>query len=193
MRVAVTRVALMGRVFDVIDDELAGWIAAQPMFFVASAPLSGDGHVNVSPRGKDCLSVLGPTTVAWVDFTGSGVETIAHLRENGRVTLMWCAFSGPPRIVRVHGQGEVALPGSSRYDEVVARHPISQSTRAVIVVEATRVSDSCGYGVPLMDLVGERDQMERWAQSKGPDGVLAYRAQRNAHSLDGLPGLPVAP
>ena len=179
----------MGKVLDAIDDQLASWICAQPVFFVATAPLAGDGLLNLSPRGLDCLSVLGPRTVAWVDGTGSGVETIAHLQENARIVLMWCAFTGPPKIVRVHGTGRVCLPGSPEYVDVLARHPDQPSPRAVIVVEAERISDSCGYGVPLMDLVAERDQMQRWAQSKGPDGIAAYQAQKNAVSLDGLPGL----
>ena len=179
----------MGKLFDGIDTDLAQWIAVQHLFFVATAPLVADGLVNVSPRGQDCFSVLGDLQVGWVDFTGSGVETIAHLRENGRITLMWCAFDGPPRIVRLHGHGTVHLPGSPGYGDVVARHPAHPSTRAVVTVDVSRVSDSCGYGVPLMDHVGERDQMLRWAQAKGPEGVLAYRAQRNATSLDGLPGL----
>lgn len=179
----------MGKVFRGIDADLAQWIAVQPMFFVASAPLAAEGLVNVSPRGQDCFSVLGELQVGWVDFTGSGVETIAHLRQNGRITLMWCAFSGPPRIVRLHGTGTVHLPGAPRYDEVVARHPSHPSTRAVVTVDVNRISDSCGYGVPLMDHVGERDQMLRWAQAKGPEAVLAYQAERNAASLDGLPGL----
>ena len=180
----------MGKLFDTIDDDLAAWIAAQPVFFVATAPRADDGLLNLSPRGLDCLTVLGPRSLAWVDSTGSGVETIAHLRENGRVVLMWCAFSGPPRIVRVHGTGRVVLPTDSGYDDLVARVPAQPSPRAVVVVEASRISDSCGYGVPVMDLVGERDQMHRWAQAKGPDGVLAYRSDRNSRSIDGLPGLP---
>ena len=180
----------MGRLFDTIDDDLAAWIAAQPVFFVATAPRADDGLVNLSPRGLDCLTVLGPRSVAWVDSTGSGVETIAHLQENGRIVLMWCAFAGPPRIVRIHGTGRVVLPGSSEYDGLVAQVPAQPSPRAVIVVEAQRISDSCGYGVPVMELVAERDQMHRWAQSKGPEGIAAYLADRNATSLDGLPGLP---
>jgi hypothetical protein len=179
----------MGKVHDGIDDALAGWLAEQPVFFVATAPLAADGHVNLSPRGLDCFSVLGPRQVAWVDRTGSGVETIAHLRENGRIVLMFCAFTGPPKIVRLHGRGRVCLPGSAEYDAVTARHADSLSTRAVVVVDLTRVSDSCGFGVPLMDLVGERDQLERWAASKGPEGLVQYRAEKNAVSLDGLPGL----
>lgn len=179
----------MGKVFDGIDEQLAAWIAAQPMWFVATAPLAADGRVNLSPRGHDSLSVLGPHRVAWVDYTGSGVETIAHLRENGRITLMWCSYDARPRIVRVHGRGTVALPGDPAYDEVVARHPAHPSTRAVVVVEVERVSDSCGYGVPVMELVGERDLLRLSAEKRGPEGLAAYRAERNAASLDGLPGL----
>jgi Pyridoxamine 5'-phosphate oxidase len=183
----------MGKVFDGISDSLAGWITAQPVWFVATAPLAADGRVNISPRGHDCLSVLGPHQVGWVDYTGSGVETIAHLRENGRICLMFLSFSKRPRIVRLHGTGTVALPGDPLFDKVVAGHPGHPATRAVIVVEVTRVSDSCGYGVPVMDLVGERDLLRRHAEKKGPDAMAAYRAEKNAVSIDGLPGLPGLP
>ena len=179
----------MAKTFDGIDDALSAWLSEQPVFFVATAPLAADGHVNLSPRGLDSFSVLGPHRVAWVDRTGSGVETIAHLRENGRIVLMFCAFTGPPKIVRLHGRGRVCLPGSPEYDDVTARHVDSVGTRAVIVVDLHRVSDTCGYGVPLMELVGERDQLDRWAAAKGPEGLAAYRAEKNAVSLDGLPAL----
>ena len=182
----------MGKVFDGIDEPLQAWIAAQPMWFVATAPLAGDGHVNLSPRGHDSLSVLGPRRLAWVDYTGSGVETIAHLRENARVTLMWCSYTARPRIVRVHGRGSVVLPGQALFAEVVAQHPEHPSTRAVIVVDVERVSDSCGYGVPVMEFVEERDLMRLSADKRGPDGLKAYRAEHNTTSLDGLPGLPYA-
>ena len=180
----------MGKVYDGIDEALSAWIAAQPMWFVATAPLAADGHVNLSPRGHDSFSVLGPHRVAWVDYTGSGVETIAHLRENGRICLMFCSFGPRPRIVRLHGRGTVALPGEPAYDEVVARHPEHPSTRAVVVVDVERVSDSCGFGVPVMDLVGERDLLRLAGERRGPDGLAAYRAEKNATSLDGLPGMP---
>ena len=180
----------MGKLFDGIDETLAAWIAKQPVWFVATAPLAADGRVNVSPRGHDTLSILGTHRVAWVDFTGSGVETIAHLRENGRICLMFCSFDSRPRIVRVHGTGHVALPGEPEYDDVVARHPAHPSTRAVVVVDVTRVSDSCGYGVPVMEMVGERDLLRLGAEKKGPEGMAAYRATNNAESIDGLPGLP---
>src|SRR5437870_3662789 len=120
----------MGRMYDGIDDDLAGWLTSQPLWFVATAPLAADGHVNVSPRGHDTFSVMGSHRVAWVDYTGSGVETIAHLRENGRICLMFCSFDGRPKIVRLHGRGTVHLPGDELYDDVVARHPDHPSTRA---------------------------------------------------------------
>jgi len=179
----------VGKVFEGIDDTLRAWIVKQPMFFVATAPLAADGRVNLSPRGHDTFSVLDEHRVAWVDYTGSGVETIAHLRENGRICVMFCSFDSRPRVVRLHGQGTVHLPGEPAYDEVVARHPDHPSTRAVIVVDVQRVSDSCGYGVPVMELVGERDLLLLHAQRKGPEGLVAYRAANNAASIDGLAGL----
>ena len=179
----------MGKVFEGIDTNLAEWLESQPLWFVSTAPLAADGHVNVSPRGHDSFSVLGPNHVAWVDYTGSGVETIAHLRENGRICVMFTAFDGRPRIVRLHGHGTVALPGEALFDEVVARHPENPSTRAVISVEVARISDSCGWGVPVMDVREERDLIRLSAQKKGPEGLAEYRRQKNAASIDGLPGL----
>jgi hypothetical protein len=176
----------MGKVYERIDDRLREWILAQPVVFVATAPLSGDGHVNVSPKGGG-VAVVDGSTVAYVDLTGSGVETIAHLRENGRITLMWCAFSGPPKIVRVHGRGSVLPLDDPAVSGWFPSMPLG--ARAVIVVRAERISDSCGYGVPLMDFVGERDTLARWASNKGPAGLDAYHAERNATSIDGLRGL----
>ena len=179
----------MGKVFDGIDTSLAAWIDAQPMWFVATAPLAGDGHVNLSPRGHDSLSVLGPYRLAWVDYTGSGVETIAHLRENGRVTLMWCSYAARPRIVRVHGRGSVAMPGSALFEQVVARHPEHPSTRAVVVVDVERVSDSCGYSVPLLSYEGDRDLLLKWSDRKTDADLADYRRKKNGVSIDGLPAL----
>src|SRR3954447_18490637 len=185
----------MGRVYDVIDDRLRSWIGAQPMFFVGTAPLDGDGHVNVSPKGPGgTLRVLGPRTVAYLDLTGSGSETVAHLRENGRIVVMFCAFEGPPRIVRFHGRGEAIVAGDPRFEEALAPFfPLDElaelGRRAVIRVEVERVSDSCGYIIPRYEFVDERDQGLRWAEHKGRDGVLAYHAERNATSLDGLPSV----
>ena len=183
----------MGKVFDGIDEQLADWITAQPMWFVATAPLASTGHVNLSPRGNGGLSLLGTHRLAWVDYTGSSAETLAHVRENGRVTVMWCSYDRRPRIVRVHGRGSVALPGTAVFDEVVALHPAHPSTRAVVVVDVDRVSDSCGYGVPVMELVGERDLLRPGAEKRGPDGLAAYRREKNAVSLDGLPALDPPP
>ncbi|GAB2683105.1 pyridoxamine 5'-phosphate oxidase family protein [Thalassiella azotivora] len=183
----------MGKVLDGIDDTLGRWIEAQPVWFVATAPLGADGHVNVSARGGGCLSVLGPRRVGWVDLTGSGVETIAHLRENGRVCVMFTSFDRRPRVVRLHGQGQVHLPGTAEFTDVAARHPANVATRAVVTVEVERVSEACGYGTPVMDVVTQdRDLLRLHAVKKGPDGMDAYRAQKNARSIDGLPGLDVA-
>lgn len=179
----------MGKIYEEIDENLKAWIGQHPMWFVATAPLSAQGHVNMSPRGLDSFSILGPNRVAWVDFTGSGVETIAHLRENGRICLMFNSFDQRPRIVRLHGHGTVHVPGDQIFDEVVALHPKNLGTRAVIEVEVTRISDSCGWGVPQMELTGERDTMDLWAQKKGEAGLNEYRGQKNSLSIDGLPGL----
>jgi hypothetical protein len=182
----------MGEVFDSIDRNLKTWIEEQPMWFVATAPLGVEGHVNMSPRGHDSFSVLGPDRVGWVDYTGSGVETIAHIRENGRVCLMFNSFGSRPRIVRLHGRGSVFLPGESTFEEVVALHPEHPSTRAVITVDVTRISDSCGWGVPVMEVKGERNLLRLRAEKVGTRGMADYRTERNATSIDGLPGFPAA-
>lgn len=179
----------VGRVYEAIDDELRAFVESQHVFFVATAPLAGDGHVNLSPKGGDTLRVLDASTVAWLDLTGSGIETLAHLRENGRITLMWCAFEGNPRIVRVHGTGEAVLDGDPRFTELVARFPEHPGIRSVVLVDARRVSSSCGYGVPLMDFVGDRDRLQVDHRKRGVDGLVAYRANHNAASIDGLAGL----
>jgi hypothetical protein len=178
----------MGKVLEALDERLTGWIAQQRLFFVATAPREGE-HVNVSPKGGDTLRVLGPREVAYLDLTGSGSETIAHLRENGRITLMLCAFAGPPDIVRLFGYGTVHVSGTPGYEELAPLFPEKTGARAIIRVALTRVQTSCGYQVPLMDFVAERDQLERWAEAKGRDGVLAYQAERNTTSIDGLPAL----
>ncbi|MEM9069761.1 MAG: pyridoxamine 5'-phosphate oxidase family protein [Myxococcota bacterium] len=178
----------MGKVFETLEPVRA-FIEAQRMFFVASAPKEGV-HINVSPKGMSgTFAILGPQEVAYLDITGSGVETIAHVRENGRISLMWCAFEGPPKIVRIHGEGRVVLPTADEFPGLRARFADTPDVRSIIVVRATRISDSCGYGVPKMDFVEERDQLIRYAKQKGPEGMAAYRAERNHTSLDGLPGL----
>jgi hypothetical protein len=179
----------MGKVYDAIDERLAAFLAAQRVFFVATAPLAADGHLNCSPRGLEGLAVLGPREVAWLDLTGSGVETIAHLRENGRIVLLFCAFEGPPRIVRLQGRGTVVEPDDPGFDALRARFGDHEGVRAVIRVACTRISDSCGYGVPLLEHRGERPQLAAWARRKGPEGLRAYQAEKNARSIDGLPGL----
>ena len=179
----------MGKVLDGIDEALTAWISLQPMWFVATAPLAANGRVNLSPRGHDSFSVLGSHRVGWVDYTGSGVETISHLRENGRICIMFASFDRRPRIVRLHGYGSVSLPGEPDFDDVTRRHPAHPGTRAVVTVDVERVSDSCGYGVPIMDFVGERDLLRLWAEKRGPAGLAAYRVEKNATNIDGLPGL----
>jgi hypothetical protein len=171
-----------------ISDDLAQWWAEQPLFFVATAP-AHDGHVNLSPKGLDTLRILGPTRAAYLDLTGSGVETIAHVRENGRITLMACAFNGAPRISRIYGIGTVHEIGTPGYDELAGKFPELPGRRAIIDVAVDRVSTSCGYAVPLMDLVGDRERLLDWARAKGDDGLAEYRAAKNATSIDGIAGL----
>jgi hypothetical protein len=176
--------------FSSISDDLVRWWAEQPLFFVATAPSGGDGHVNCSPKGLDTLRILDPQRVAYLDLTGSGVETIAHLRDNGRITLMACAFSDAPRISRIYGTGTVHAIGSASFDELAAHFPDLPGARAVIDIAVDRVTTSCGYAVPLMDLVGDRDRLLEWSTAKGEAGLLEYRASKNAASIDALPGLP---
>ena len=179
----------MGKVFDGIDEKLSAWLAAQRVFFVATAPRSDAGHVNVSPKGLGSFAVLGPRSVAYLDLVGSGAETIAHLRENGRITLMFCAFEGLPRIVRLHGRGEVLEPDDAEFAALASRFPPQPSARSVVRVALSRIADSCGYGVPLYHFERERDQLPAWAERKGPEGLRAYQRERNRESLDGLPAL----
>ncbi len=180
----------MARTFDALTDELVAWIGRQPLFFVATAPLAADGHVNVSPKGLDTFRVLDPRTVAYLDLTGSGAETIAHLNENGRVTIMFCAFTGPPRILRLFGRGQVVTPDHAEWEALAGCFPDLPGARSVIRLAVERIATSCGYGVPRMDVVEERDKLIDWAERKGPDGLAAYRAEKNAASIDGLPALP---
>ncbi len=174
----------MGKVHSSITPPVAAWIGEQHMFFVATAPLDGEGHVNLSPKGLDTMRVLDELTVAYLDLTGSGAETVAHVKENGRITLMWCAFDGPPRIVRVHGRGEVVALDDDRVAGLFADFP---GARAVVVVHADRVSDSCGYAVPLYAYEGQRSKLIEWADDRSPEELDEYRATKNAQSIDGLP------
>jgi Pyridoxamine 5'-phosphate oxidase len=191
----------MGKVYSRLDERLRKFIARQPMFFVATAPCltaAGDGgHVNVSPKGyRDTFAVLGPLTVAYVDLTGSGSETIAHLRQNGRITIMFCSFGKQAKILRIYGRGRVVLPGSPDWPALAARFSLNgtqganrRDRRAIIVVEADRIADSCGYAVPRMQLAEERGLLEDLAERKSPEELTAYRAEKNAVSIDGLPSL----
>jgi hypothetical protein len=179
----------MSKQLEQIDPDLAAWIARQRVFFVATAPLSPDGHINASPKGGESFRVMGPLEVAYQDYTGSGAETAAHLRENGRIVIMFCAFDGPPKIVRLHGRGEVITPGHPRFDEFAALFPANIGTRAFVHATVTRVSDSCGYSVPLYDFRGYRDTLDQWAAKKGPEKLVEYRINRNQQSIDGLPAL----
>ena len=179
----------MGRTIESISPPLREWIERQPMFFVATAPSGEDGHVNLSPKGLDTFRVLDERTVAYLDLTGSGAETIAHLRQNGRITLMFCAFEGQPRIFRLYGTGEVLRPGDAGYAALAGLFPQLPGVRSIIKVTAERLSTSCGFAVPLMTKVADRDVLVDWAEKKGLDGIEEYWAEKNAVSIDGLPAL----
>jgi len=178
----------MGRVYDDLSDGIARFIDKQAMFFVATAPLGAEGHVNVSPKGLDTFRVVDAHRVAYLDLTGSGAETIAHLRENGRITVMFCAFDGPARIVRIYGRGRVLRTGAE-FDEFAALFDEFHGTRSIIVVDVDRIADSCGYGVPEMSLVGDRSRLVEWAEDKTEADLEAYWAEKNAESIDALPAL----
>ncbi len=175
------------QVFDLIPDKLQAFIVKQHMFFVGTAPLSDEGHVNLSPKGLDSFRILSPTRVAYMDLVGSGNETAAHLLENGRITFMFCAFDGSPNILRLYGRGRAVQPGEREWEELAEHFTIYPSTRQIIVADITRVQTSCGYGVPLYEYVGERDQHFKWADNKGEEGLATYQRENNACSIDGLP------
>jgi hypothetical protein len=185
----------MGRTYDAIDSRLADWMTSQPVFFVSTAPLDPNGLVNCSPKGnRQEFAVLGDRTVAYLDQTGSGIETIAHLQENGRIVVMFCALAGPPRIVRLHGAGRAIPRDAEDFAKYANRFPGDDGigVRSIIVVDVNRVSDSCGYGVPLMSFDRHRSTMDEWAARKGPDGIRNYWSEKNGSSIDDLPGLSVA-
>lgn len=177
----------MGKFFDSIQDSHTAFIKKQKMYFVASAPLSAAGHVNLSPKGIDSFRVLSSSQVAYMDIVGSGNETSAHLLENGRITIMFCAFEGPPNILRLYGQGFTVLPGEQQWDELAAHFTLQPATRQIIVANIHKVQTSCGFSVPLYDYTGERTHAQQWAQSKGAEGLEAYKQQKNRVSIDGLP------
>jgi hypothetical protein len=179
----------MGKTYDAIDDRMAEFIGRQHLFFVGTAPSDPDGRLNISPKGHDTLRVLGPKRVAYLDLTGSGVETIAHLRENGRMTIMFCAFEGRPVIVRLQGRGRVVEPTDAEWPDLAPRFPDLPGARAAIVLDVDRVSDSCGLSVPFYEYRGERSGLLDFARKKGPEGMAEYRRKKNAVSIDGIPGL----
>lgn len=191
----------MAKVYAQLDERLTKFILAQPIFFVATAPClsaPGDGgHVNVSPKGyRDTFAILGPRTVAYLDLTGSGAETIAHLRQNGRITIMFCSFDRTPKILRLYGTGRVVLPADQDWPCLAARFGFGAgrgaergNQRAIVVSELDRIADSCGYGIPVMAPAEERDLLTRWSERRTPEQLAAYRAEFNAVSIDGLPAL----
>ena len=180
----------MGKVFPEIDERLAAYLGAQHVFFVATAPRADDGHVNLSPKGLDTFTILDPLQVAYLDLVGSGIETVAHLRENGRIVFMFCSFEGPPRIVRLHGRGEVIEPGDPDWEALRGRFPPHPGERCIVRARLHRISDSCGFGVPLYRYQGQRPTLLEWAKRKEQgEGLRAYTAENNRVSLDGLPGV----
>lgn len=177
------------KVYDKLDDRIISFIEKQKMFFVASAPLSVDGHINLSPKGYDAFKVIDDTTVAWLDLGGSGIETQAHVQENGRITIMFCAFEGPANILRLFGTGEVVNPHHAEWDEMLGLFPGFERARGVFKVKLNRIQDSCGWGVPFYEFKGERDQLTRYVDNKSTEEWVESRYQKNAESIDGLTGL----
>jgi len=176
----------MGKRLDSITPELASFIEAQRVFFVATAPLSRDGHINLSPKGLDTFRILSSTRVTYLDLTGSGNETSAHVSENSRITLMFCAFEKQPTILRIYGRGQVVVPSSPLWPELITQFTDQIGIRQIIDVQVTSVQTSCGFGVPTMQYVADRDALTRWAQAKGPQGLREYRRAKNTRSIDGL-------
>jgi len=181
----------MGQVLKAIDGRLRDFIEAQHLYFVGTAPNSTEGHINLSPKGHgDTFTVIDEMTVAYLDLTGSGAESLAHLRENGRIVIMFCAFDGPPDIVRLHGRGEIVTPADSRWNDLLARFPARPGARSIVIVHVSRVSSSCGQAVPLYEYVSDRDLLHRWSERKSPEDLDEYHRTRNATSIDGLPAFP---
>jgi hypothetical protein len=177
----------MGKFFDSILDNHKVFIQKQKIFFTATAPLAADGHVNLSPKGMDSFRVLSATRVAYMDIIGSGNETSAHILENGRITIMFCAFDGPPNILRLYGHGYTVLPGDAEWPELSPLFELQLATRQIIVADIHKVQTSCGFSVPYYEYLGERDQAQQWAEHKGADGLELYKQEKNRVSMDGLP------
>ena len=178
----------VGKCYESIEPDLTEWLEAQPVFFVATAPRADEGLLNCSPKGGDTFRVLSGREVAYADLTGSGIETVAHLQENGRIVVMFCAFSGRPRIVRLHGRGSVLYSDDPGFTALAERFPPLEGLRSIIRVHVDRISDSCGFAVPKMKFEGRRDVLDKWCASKTPDELEDYRQKKNAESIDGLPG-----
>ncbi|MBS1774433.1 MAG: pyridoxamine 5'-phosphate oxidase family protein [Bacteroidetes bacterium] len=177
----------MGKVYETILEHHQEFIEKQKMFFVATAPLAANGHVNLSPKGQDSFRVISPTKVAYMDLIGSGNETSAHILENKRITFMFCAYDGPPNILRLYGEGYTVLPNHEEWNTLSKHFNIQLGTRQIIVANIHRVQTSCGYSVPLYEYSGERDHADKWAVKKGADGLELYKQEKNRISIDGLP------
>lgn len=178
----------MGKDYKEIDSTIRDWISRQRVFFVATAPLAADGMLNCSPKGMDTFRVIDSLTVAYLDLTGSGVETIAHVKENKRIVIMMCAFENQPKIFRFHGEGEVCEHGEAGYRNLIQHFTEHSGARAIVKMKINRISDSCGYSVPRYKYQEERETLVKWAQGKGEDELIQYRAQKNRVSVEGLPG-----
>jgi hypothetical protein len=179
----------VGKIYPEIDEGLRQFMQSQPVFFVATAPLDAGGHVNLSPKGLDTFRILGPRSVAYLNVFGSGVETISHLRENGRIVVMFCSFQGAPKVLRLHGRGRIVEPHEAEFAALQTHFPVHEGTRAIIEVEVTRISDSCGYGVPLLRFEAQRAALPAWCRKRGTEGLKIYRQEKNRRSIDGLPGV----
>lgn len=181
----------MGKEYTEIDDRIQRWISRQQLFFVSTAPLQSDGHVNCSPKGLDSLAVLGPRQLAYVDVGGSGIETVAHLKENGRITIMLCAFDGPPKIFRFYGYGKVIEPHQANFTSLLEKFPSQPSVRNIITIDVHQIFDSCGFGVPMYEFRKQRDSFDHYVADKSESFLHNYWCEKNATSLDGLKGLEV--
>ncbi len=179
----------MGKPHEKLTEDLQQWIHKQHMFFVATSPLAADGMINCSPKGLDSFRILDGHTVAYIDLTGSGVETISHLKENGRVVIMFCAFEGAANILRLYGTGEVVEPHQSEFEPLTALFPMYEGVRAIIRIHVNKIIDACGYSVPLYTYERQRDTLIKWTENKSADELRAYQQQKNLQSLDGLTGL----
>lgn len=179
----------MGKEYQVIDEGIQRWLERQKLFFVSTAPRADDGLINCSPKGMDALRVLDHRTLVYADIGGSGIETVAHIRENGRIVIMLCAFEGPPKIFRFYGKGTAIEPGDANFDALSEQFPHMPAIRNFVRIDVDVIRDSCGYGVPLYEFKSERDSMRNWVEAKTEDELVEYRRDNNLESLDGLPGL----